>query len=270
MNEGRYRQQLKEELARRCERNSRYSVRAFARALDLSPGALSQILAGKRLPSYQLGQRILSHLDFAPESEESFLRSLAQAHREHGLKRLPREFRRERPAGAIRELSVDLFRIIGDWHHYAILELTFVEEFVGEPAWIARQLGISTTEAKLALDRLLELGFLEERDGRLAKSFGTHTTADKHLTTPALRRHQRQVLEKAIHSLENDPISMRNMSSMTMAVDPERLPEAKRRIEAFTQELCEFLEGGRRRQVYELGICLYPLQRWAPSPSEKP
>jgi uncharacterized protein (TIGR02147 family) len=262
MSESTYRQELQGELARRCERNPRYSVRSFARALSLSPGALSQILAGKRLPSHKLAQRILSSLDFTSAQEDAFLRSLAAAHRDQGLKRLPRTFRKAAPEGAIRELSVDLFRIIGDWHHYAILEMTFVEGFRGDPQWIAGQLGITVTEAKLAVDRLLDLEFLQiAEDGTLTKTFGTHTTSDKHLTTPALRRHQRQVLEKAIHSLENDPIETRGMSSMTMAIDPELLPEAKRRIEEFTQELCAFLESGRRKQVYELGIAIYPIQK---------
>jgi uncharacterized protein (TIGR02147 family) len=87
------------------------------------------------------------------------------------------------------------------------------------------------------------------------------STADKHLTTPALRKNQRQLLEKAIDSLENDPIELRSMTSMTTAIDPRRIPEAKEMIRHFNRTLCAFLEGGNRTQVYNLGIALYPLQK---------
>lgn len=258
-----YQRYLKDEFARRCDRNPSYSLRAFARALGLTPSALSEILSEKRIPSYKLAQRILGALAPSPEEEREFLASLASGHRSRGLKRLNPIFKQmgapkgERPP----ELSIELFRVIGDWYHYAILTLTRVEGFKPDPRWIARSLGISPAEAKLALERLLELELLREHEGKLEPFEEHFTTADKSLTTAALKRHQKQILEKAIHSLENDPIEARSMSSMTMAVDSARIPEAKRRIEAFTHELCAYLEGGRKNQVFELGICLYPLQK---------
>jgi len=95
----------------------------------------------------------------------------------------------------------------------------------------------------------------------LEPSQGGFTTADKTTTNAALRKHQRQSLEKALHSLENDPIEARSMTSMTMAIDPARLPEAKRLIEDFTQKLSQFLENGQSTSVYQLGIALFPLQK---------
>ena len=60
--------------------------------------------------------------------------------------------------------------------------------------------------------------------------------------------------------MENDPIEIRNHSSMTMAIDPAKIDEAKKMIEEFTHRLTEFLESGKRLQVYELNIGLFPLQ----------
>jgi hypothetical protein len=47
---------------------------------------------------------------------------------------------------------------------------------------------------------------------------------------------------------------------MCMAIDPALLPEAKRRIDAFTTELMRFLEAGSRKSVYQLHVNLFPLQ----------
>src|SRR5688572_22897237 len=89
-----YRRLLKDELSRRCEKNSRYSVRAFAKALDIDVGALSRVLTGKQIPSFKLTQQILSHLDLTPEQEQDFLASIAQIQRERGLQRMSPVFKK--------------------------------------------------------------------------------------------------------------------------------------------------------------------------------
>jgi uncharacterized protein (TIGR02147 family) len=262
---------LEQELANRCEKNSRYSMRAFARALDIAPGPLSQILSQKRVPSYKMARQMLRCIELTPEDQKRFLASIAEAHHQRGLTRMNPFFRAlassmspetqsRLPIPPV-DLSIDHFRIIGDWYHYAILFLTYVDGFDPSPKWIASQLGISESEAKLGVERLLSVGMLKRKGKKLVSFQQNFTTADKHLTTPALRKRQRQILEKAIYSLENDPIETRNFSAMTMAIDEAKIPAAKEKIEKFTQELSEFLESGRKNRVYELSVCLFPLQR---------
>ena len=256
-----YRACLKRVLSERCDRNPRYSVRAFARALGIDHAALSRFLSGVRFPSYKTAQRILKDLDLTPTERQRFLNSLAQA-RGQTLQRVGPEFRRMPEIAETHELSLEIFRVISDWYHYAILELTFVKNFSSDPRWIAKELGISITEAKLAIERLLLLKLLEKGpSGKLKKAHGHLTTAHKDVTNSGLKRHQSQILERAIESLQNDPIESRSMTSMTMAIDPQKLPAAKKMIEGFTQSLCQFLESDQQEQVFELGICLYPVQK---------
>jgi uncharacterized protein (TIGR02147 family) len=261
-----YRERIQEELARRYEKNPRYSIRAFARSMDLDPTALSRVIAGKQIPSLKLAEKILGHLDLSPAERGRFLASLSAKQRARGLKRLSRLFS-ARGAGSAPKapapLALDLYRVIGDWYHMAILVLTQVRGFEDQPQWIGSQLGISTTEAALAVERLLKVGLLvrDEASGRLKMSAEQLATSDKGLTTAAQRKNQKQFLEKAIHSLENDPISERSITSMTMAIDPEKLVEAKPLISQFNQALCRFLESGTKSRVYNLEIALYPLQK---------
>ena len=160
-------------------------------------------------------------------------------------------------------ITLDHFRVISDWYHHAILELTFAKSFKPDPRWIAGALGISPLEAKLAIERLLSLGFLEERDGNLIKTTLNLDTKDKSKSSIYLKRRQKQILEKSIHSLENDPIDFRNHSAVTLCVAMNKIPEAKLRIQKFIWELCEFLENGEQERVYELCVNLFPLQKLA-------
>jgi len=256
-----YRQCLKEELAKRCERNPNYSLRAFSKACNLSPGELSQILSEKRVPSYKCAKKIMRGLDLTPKEETQFLSSLADKHQRRGLKKLSRAFKDLKKVPAPKTINIDLFRVIGDWYHYAVLMLTYTEGFKNDSKWIASQLSITELEAKLAIERLLKVGLIKEKNGTLIGTNENITTADKHLTTPALKRHTKQSLEKAIFSLENDPIEDRSHTYMSMAIDPNKINEAKKLIEEFTNKMSSYLESGRRTRIYEFGVYLYPLQK---------
>ena len=260
-----YIKHLKAVLAERCDRNPRYSVRAIAKALDIDAGTISRIMSGKQIPSYKLSKRITSRLALTTEEESQFLSSVAESQSLRNLKRVSPAFLRVQAKNSScqpTDLSIDFYRIVADWYHAAILELTFTHDFESSPRWIAKELGISSAEATLAIGRLLEFGLLQRDASRNLRKTNVHlSTTDKHLTTPALRRNQLQFLEKAIQSLENDPIEERNMSSMTMAIDPEKLPLAKQMIREFNQYLCQFLETGARKRVYNLEIALYPIQK---------
>lgn len=261
-----YRKILEEELAHRCAKNPRYSMRAFASFLGMRPGALSEVLNGKRIPSYKLATKIGDSLGFSAQQRQEFFRSLTLTQRSRGLKKLGRAFQENWPTSKnhpnISAIDLDLFRIISDWYHYAILELTFVSDFNSSPHWISRELGISLAEAKVAIERLKSLGLLKEENQTLKKTKNRISTGDRHLTTPALRRRQRQILEKALISLESDPIERRNMSAMTMAIDPKNIIPAKKMIDKFIGKLCSFLESGNPTTVYEFGTFLIPLQKY--------
>jgi len=257
-----YRDCLHSELERRVQGNPSYSLRAFARALKIEPGALSQFLSGKRTPSHKLASRILRELDLSPDERNAFIASLASHQRSRGLKRMCPAFRAlEADVPSKRELSVDFFQVIAEWYHYAIMLLAETRGFKRDPRWIASRLGISPVEVKLALERLLMLELLQEVDGKLRFVDQEVTTANKDQTAPALRRRQRQILQKAIESLENDPIDRRSMTGMTMAIDPAKLPQAKKLISEFNRKMSRFLESGEKTEVYEMQISLFPLQK---------
>jgi uncharacterized protein (TIGR02147 family) len=254
-------QLLREELARRCERNPRYSLRSFARALAVDAGTTSRLLRGKQLPTLRMARRIFLALEVSPPEQERFLRSMDHARDLPALSRpsglLKARSRRE----GTRELPIDLFRLISDSHHAVMLELPRVEGFRSDPAWIAREIGISATEAQLALGRLIQHGLLEVRGRQLVRTGKSLATADRHVTTPALRRNQRQFLEKAIESLENDPIEDRSVSRWTFAADPEKLPLAREMIDRFQRRLARVLESGKPKRVYTVSVALFPNSR---------
>ena len=63
------------------------------------------------------------------------------------------------------ELQIDIFNLISDWHHYAILSLGDIKPNRANPKWISAQLGITLRDASNAFDRLLRLGLIKKKNG---------------------------------------------------------------------------------------------------------
>jgi uncharacterized protein (TIGR02147 family) len=163
------------------------------------------------------------------------------------------------------QLSLDSYAVISDWYHYAILELIRVEGFHPNVSYVSKTLGISNTEAHIAVERLQRLGLLRiKRNGKWTDNTtsGSATNINQDLTSHASKKLQQQVLEKAIHALEELPTSIRSQTSMTMAIHPEDLDTAKNMIKIFRRDLCAFFEKNKNpTHVYQLGISLYPLSK---------
>ncbi len=255
-----YRQLLASELSRRLNQNPKYSLRAFAKSLRFDVAALSKILARKKSLSFKAANRIATQLNLEPQQHSEFLNSVASELSQKSMQRVSPKLKDFR-ASAVHEIDLSAFHVISDWYHYGILELSLTAGFNPDPRWIAKALDIQVMEAKLAVERLLDLGLLEKVAGTFRKTNRQLATADTEKTTAAHRKHQIQMLTKAKISVEQDAISDRNSTGMTISIDPQKLPKAKQMIDEFMDQLCEFLESGSQKQVYQLNVNLFPLQK---------
>lgn len=159
-----YKTILKEELASRCRQNPRYSLRAFARDLKLAPSRLSEVLSGKQGLSRPAAERIAKALGYAPGDIERFCDLVESLHARSKKNRDSARLRLKKVGGDSTEiqLQADTVKLIADWYHFAILELTNIDGFRSESKWIAKRLGISEFEAQLALDRLQRLNLITQ------------------------------------------------------------------------------------------------------------
>ncbi len=246
-----FRLYLQEELVRRCKKNSRFSVRAFARLLGVENSALSKILAGKRKLTPPMIFRLGKKLGLGPQEISQFV---IQPHLENV----------DTEDASFHQLTLDQFALISDWYHYAIHELVKIKECESNSRWIAKKLGITDAESSIAIERLLRLGYLEKsKAGKLINKSGPLTTMGNQFTDVAFRKLQKQILEKALSALEETPMEKRSQTSMTMAISTTRLPDAINKIKKFRRELSQFLEDDQNNldAVYHLGISLYPVTK---------
>ncbi len=237
---------LNEQFVEARLRNPSYSVRAFARKLGMSSAAVSEILNGKRRISRKLALRIADRLALDPEQTRALVASFEGARTEINTRPL-------------QNLDMEHFRVVADWYHFAILSLAETEGFRGEAKWIAQRLDLPVREVEAAIKRLEKLEMLlRDGRGRLRATGVQYATPDE-IANVALRRLHAQNLELARVSLERDPIDQRDFSAVTMAIDPAKLPEAKKLIRKFHKQLNLLLGSGRKKDVYKMCLQLIPL-----------
>lgn len=236
---------LQNELIDRCRYYPNYSLRRFAKSLQVDHSLLAKYLNGKRKIPKAAVYRIGKKLCLSPSEIDSMTDFPAGTKRKYNL------------------LSDDSFRVISEWYHFAILELMNLKSFCPDATWIATKLGISKNEANIALERLLRIGLVAKK----GQSF-THTnknnTWDSSVTTDARKNLQRQLLEKSLLALESLPFEVREHSSLTVAIDKKYLPKIKTRVQNFKDELDQFLTKTNKNEldsVYQIQISVFPLTK---------
>ncbi len=252
---------LKSTYLSKSERNSKYSIRAFAKDIGISSSRVSELFNRKGRLSERIAKRIAGNLNLNPKEKKIFIALVLKEYSQSKLKQqeaidyLDSLDRKD----SFFSVNVDGFKLISDWYHFGILTVMELDEFDGSSVFLAKKLGINIETVKDALTRLLKLDFISFEKGIyfLNKEEGLTTTHD--LFSPALRKSHKQSLNQGIEALESIPIELRDITSMMMAIDTKKLPEAKKMIKGFRRDLCQFLESDEKNSAYQLNIQLIPL-----------
>ena len=246
-----YRIFFQEELEHRLKLNPRYSQRAFARDLGLSPGELSEIIRGKRRLSLKAAFKIGKALGFS-NAEISHLASLAG---QPGASELASA------SSERRELSLDLFRVVCDWYCFALLNLIECEGFRWNEKWIARRLGISPLQARMAVSRLERVGLIERKKSGFAVC-RDYVISPEGIPSEAVRQYHRQILKKAADAIDLQKVSEREFSGISFAVDPSEVPSLKKEIAAFLDDLAaKYSKRRKKKEVYQCEVALFRLTK---------
>ncbi len=256
-----YKNYLRDLLNEKIQLNPRYSLRAFARDLDIAPSLLSELLNGKHGLSEKVAKRIAKNLGLSFNEIQVFCDQVISQHSK-SLKKREQAGERIEAIKMIHQknsLELDNFKIISDWYHFAILELTYVENFKSEPTWIAKKLGITKHEAAAAIERLLRLDLLEIKNKKLVAT-EDFTASPDGIPSEAIKKYQRQLIEKALTALSLQSVKNRDITSLIVSVHKSRLPEAKKEIKDFRHRFnTKYGLDKNRDSVYCLSLQFFEL-----------
>lgn len=253
---------LKAELDARATQNPAFSLRAFAKELGLSPAYLSQLISKKKHLSTERRLEVARRLGLDPRGMRYFytLTLLEQASSPEIRTTLQKQLHDLQHS--YEELGIDAehFKAIADWYHIAILEMTYLDDFDGTPAVLAKRLGIGELTAVEALVRLERLNLIErDADGRAVKSNANHLFRATQRNT-AFATFLRQMMDLAWQAMDHQPLQDRIVMSQTFCINEDQLEEAKEVTRQYMQRMAGLFDTAKRKtRTYQLNVQFFNL-----------
>jgi len=248
---------LQQELIRRIKQNPNYSLRSFAKNLEIEPSSLSQILSNKRTLTDKMILKLSNKLSLSPKEINKLINGNDQKSQDKNYSQ------NDLPFAHFKHLEQDQFDLVANWYHFAILEMTHLHNFVPKMTVIAKRLDLTLFEVRDAVARLTRLNFLEiTKNGKWIDKMGDALNEGNSYTTAAFRKMQLDVLKKASDALENTPYQERVQSSLTISTSRKKVLGAKKKILKFMEELDAYLRSGDEQEdVFHLSVSLYPVTK---------
>jgi uncharacterized protein (TIGR02147 family) len=229
-------------------RNRSYSLRAYAKRLNINSGALSAIMAGSRRVSPILAERLINKMALSPEEIEQI----------ESLFELEKKKINEGQTHTL-QLRSDQFHAIVDGIHFSLLCLMETHDYRSDVEWMAKRLGETPTRIKQALTRLERLDLVRFSQKGEWKSTGERLRTSDGVADLAVRRFHEERLEEAKDKLHSVPVDDRDFFASTLAIKKSRLPLAKQLVREFKKKMESVLEKDPKDEVYRICIQVYPV-----------
>lgn len=254
---------LKDQVTLQKKTDPSFSVRRFARHSEVGSHALLvMLLNGKRrmtlkqapafAKAFQMSSlehmyfKMLIQLDNATSEEERDLCKL-------WLNDL-------NPSPEHKMVEVEHFHLISNWVHMAIITLAKIPGVQLTADSIHGLLGqkVSLPECRQALERLIELELLIQKDGQWIPAQTWVRTKDD-VANRGAREYHKQVGQLGIQAIEGQSVDEREFQGFALTVPKDKIHLAKEMIRKFRHQLVTTLEAEPGEQVYQCNIQFFRL-----------
>jgi len=254
---------LKDMIADQKSRNQDFSLRRFCRQSEVGSHALLvMLLNGKRkmtlkqVPAFAraFGMSSLERMYF----QNLIQLDNARSDEERDLCKL--WLNELNPIPEHKIVEIEHFQVIANWIHMAILTLAKIEGAKITPENVHALVNgkVSLAECRQAIERLLDLGLLEEKDGRLMPTHSWVRTKDD-LASKGAREYHKQVLKLATDAIEEQSVDEREFQSFALTLPRGRIALAKDMIRKFRHQLVTAMESEPGHEVYQCNLQFFRL-----------
>lgn len=251
---------LQNEFQQRKQKNKKYSLRAFAKFLGVSHALLSLVFLKKKGLSPKMAEKIstkmaLSHLErhiFITSVEKCFSRSDKKKSKASlALNQLHKQKQ-------FMSLTTENINQIDHWAYIAVFEAIYSKkaQTVKELCFFLDQKPSMITKV---VDYLQQISAIREENGVLtALSSSLHTTND--IPAKALVNYHISMAHKAIESIQQQPVNLREFQNSILTVNQESIGEAKKMIRNFIYEFnTRFYVDNNTSQLYSLFVTFFKM-----------
>jgi len=222
--------------------NPAYSLNAYARDLDLYPSHLHDILNGKKGLSAKTAKKIAERLFSSNDERRLFIdHVMAECSRAGADKALAKKRLLKQLQLVHEELAAEMFQIVKDWHNAALREYVRAQGQKFSVELAAKYFSLPVKLLRDSLESMEKVGLVKRsKSGRWTASEPT-AHAPVNVPSMAKKMHHLQLMNIAQRAYLTQDFHRRDYMSSILAVDPGKIPEAKKLIREFHENMNKLL-----------------------------
>ncbi len=254
---------LSDVFTKRTKKNPAYSLRSFAKSLNVSISWLSDFLNSKKGISRERAEHIAILLGLTPRKYQRFIQS---AEAEFARNRVARvRAQRLLKSKFLQHPYIDVdqanWELIASWKNFAVMEILKLEHQPCSVESIQKLLGLSLFEAQSCLGVLQRCNIVSFSKGAWTLNVSntqTQSVKDGHL---AIRKFHEGMLLAAQQALVANRPDERCSYGIVFAASDDALPHIQKRTEEFLKSLDSELDDMNfaKNKVFGLAIHTFPL-----------
>ena len=255
---------LKNQLHKKQLKNPAYSLRSFARDLDVASSSLSDLMNSKAKGSKASLDKIFSNLKVSA-FEETYLRLIHAAQYaidESSKNEAIKEAQKIKDLLDIELLTEEQFLEVTSWITLAVIELLPIPPFNKSPFLMAEQLGIDQNQVQESLDSLIKNNLIYKSNEGL---FCTHPNAQIFLSkmpNQVAKKLHEEIMKINMDTLWTTPPESRVNISTLLMIDEENIPQIQEEIQNFLIELINRQsKKPQKNKLYSLSLHLNPIKK---------
>lgn len=258
------RQALRIELESRSKRNSRYTLRMFARHLGISPTSLSDVLNEKRKLSPRMGERISHRLQLNEQLRVRFINLVnLEQNRSRESKLRARLRLRRKSLSEIEQITEAQINQCSTWLHLSILEYIYLNPGEQNSDALAKIMRVEASDVNRAISHLKASGLLRFQDSNPNDLTSNHELLTSTAGTPslAIQRFHRSLLEKISQDIPRIGPDRRLNEAGIFSLSENDFSKIKEIVKNTYEEIIEVINSSEQaNNIYAISLNLMPIQ----------
>ena len=250
---------LKNELIERLRRRPQYSLRAFARDLEISPSTLSEFLRGQTKISIQRINNLSKKIKLPEEHQKHWIDLIQSKYSRVLSQKKNAELNIQmRKKSSKKYIDLASYSLVANWESFAILEVFGLGKKYSDSD-IMKKFGISSARYSQTIENLNRLNLIRrEKDRWIANE--EDTFVGENTRSEALRKFHKDILKKAYKAIGTQELDQRELRSTVFSFKKSDLPKIKAELnELWINLLSKYAYVPNRDAVYCLSMQLFDL-----------
>lgn len=229
----------------RKQKNPRFSMRSYAKKIGLSPGALSEILKGKRQLRSDRALKILETLEVSNKDLVQFKNKIGIKIQIHRSKH-----------------EADKMDFLFDWVSHAVLGFFEIDNKIIDARWISKKIGQPLRAVETRIEQFIERGLLErQKDGRVVMpKRGRLWTVPPEVSEENKHRFYVEQNRLARHALEHGPIEKGFYKSTTFVGSQAQIEIFKEEIIELFDRISASVDPDSQQELMRISVQAFPFE----------